>query len=598
MPNFMTFRVLSYLFLLCTLVSCGGSSSSTPESAAPSETPPVMTPVTNVPSIISTQVNTQTVGLYEKIEWSIDANAEYDNPFDQRDVSLNAQFVAPDNSTVAINGYWDTRQGWKIRFAPAQVGEWKFLFTVTNTAGVSEASTGLFTVTMSDKKGWIQPASQISPDYSARYFMHQDETEFYGIGHGDVFAIFRDTDTAAKLLMRLQTAKENYFVWWPQFYFSIVQNSYQHYNQRNIDLIDSVIEQTAQADIKIIFTIWDHSQLRDSTHAWDDGRWNNNNGFNQLTSASDFFTNEESWQWQKNLYRYVIARWGHSSAIGMWQPVSEIDGTNAFENTNAWHQKTNAYFAENDPYRHPITSSMAGDKSWQEGHEVMDVLQVHIYRDLLTDKDNTRSDAKIIESAAIIANYTTNMWNSQNKPNWIGEFGVINNLAEQTRSAYPEVFHNALWAGLSSGAAMTPSEWNDFSDWGQVTSSMEATLQVFSRFVDSLSLAKWSPEQLTITHPNNLKSWGISGKDGGMIWIQDIRLIGQTITDIRTQVTPYDDTSIEVLGLIAGNYQVTPYDTRLGVFLPPSIIRCEENSPCIIAISSFNQDIALTLARL
>jgi hypothetical protein len=554
--------------------------------------------VTNIPTIISTQVNAQTVGRYEKIEWSIDANAEYDNPFDQRDVSLNAQFVAPDNSTVAINGYWDTRQGWKIRFSPAQVGEWQFSFSITNAVGVSEASTGQFTVTMSDKKGSIQPANQINPDYSARYFMHQDETEFYGIGHADAFSIFRDSDTAARLLARLQTANENYFVWWPQFYFSIVQNSFQHYNQRNIDLIESVVEQTQQADIKMIFTIWDHSQLRDSTHPWNDGRWNDNNGFNQLSSASDFFSDEEPWQWQENLYRYIIARWGHSSAIGLWQTVSEIDGTNAFENTNEWHKKINTYFAENDPYRHPITSSMAGDKSWPEGHEVMDVPQVHIYRDLLTDKDNPRSNAKIIESAAIIADYTINMWNSQSKPNWIGEFGVINHPVDQTQNSYPEVFHNALWAGLSSGAAMTPAEWNDFSDWGQVTSNMEATLQVFSRFVDSLSLAKWSPAQLSITHPNDLKSWGISGKDGGMIWIQDNRLIGQAITDIRAQVSNYSNTSIEVHGLITGNYQVTQYDTRVGAFLPAVTVHCDENSPCIIAISSFNQDIALKLERL
>ncbi len=77
MPNLMTYRVLYSLLLLGTLVSCGGSSSSTsPEPTMPPVPPPIVTPVTNIPTIISTQVNAPTVGRYEKIEWSIDANAE------------------------------------------------------------------------------------------------------------------------------------------------------------------------------------------------------------------------------------------------------------------------------------------------------------------------------------------------------------------------------------------------------------------------------------------------------------------------------------------------------------------------------------------
>jgi len=584
-------RILYSLLMLISLASCGGSSTSNPVPI----TPPIQPPIITKPVINEIQVNAQSIGMYEKIEWSIDASADYNNPFDQREVSLDGQFIAPNNKQINIAGYWDARTGWVIRFAPSEQGEWQYSFSITDKSGVSDALSGTFNVTTSTNKGWIQAANKINPTYSPHYFAHQDGSEFYGIGHGDVFSIFRNSSTTTRLLARMKAANENYFVWWPQFYFSLVSNNYNNYNQGNIELIDEVITQTEQANLKLVFTLWDHSQLRDSTHAWSDGRWNTNNGFSQLINASDFFTNEQAWQWQENLYRYIIARWGYSSAIAMWQTVAEIDGTNAYDQTNVWHQRINNYFVENDPYRHPTTASKSGDLTWPAGNAVMDSPQVHIYRDLLTDRDNPTSPAKIIDSAQIIASYTQAMWQTQEKPNWIGEFGVINHPTNEAENSYPEVFHYALWSALAAGAAMTPAEWNDFSQWGQVTSSMQTTLQHFSRFVQTLSLAKWKPNPLTINTPVDIKAWGIAGQHGGLIWLQDTRLSGKTIVDIRDQQSLYPAFILEVVGLEAGQYNLIPYETRLGMFLPTKALTCETNIPCLIEVDSFNGDIAFKI---
>ncbi len=590
-------RITLVLLFATLTASCGGGSSSTPNEPNPVP-PPITPPSTNVqPSLSNVVANIQSIGLYEKIEWSIDANAQYDNPFDIRDVSLNALFTAPNGDETTVAGYWDTRRGWILRFAPPLTGQWQYAITITDSGGTSDAVTGEFAVTQSTSKGMIKVANQINPDYSPRYFLHQDGSEFYGIGHSDTFAIFRNSDTADRFIATLKNAKENYYVWWPQYYFPITQNSYQSFNLGNIEVIDDVIEKTEQADLKLVFTIWDHSQLRNNSHPWSDGRWQTHNGFRQLTSATDFFTDEEAWQWQQNLYRYIIARWGHSSAIAMWQTVSEIDGTNAFENSNAWHQKVNDYFKTNDPYQHPTTGSMAGDKTWPEGHRVMDAPQVHIYRDLLTDKDDARSPAKVIESASVIADYTQNMWQDNAKPNWIGEFGVINHPVNQDENYYPEVFHQALWSALAAGAAMTPAEWNDFSDWGQLTSSMITSLQHFATFVDRLSLAKWNPSPLIITSPNNTKAWGVGSEQGGVIWLQDTTLQGESVTTIREQRLPTTPSFIEVNNLPAGDYQITPYNIQQGEFLSPLSITCQMNVPCLITVPAYLGDVALLIMR-
>ncbi len=175
------------------------------------------------------------------------------------------------------------------------------------------------------------------------------------------------------------------------------------------------------------------------------GHWQlGQNGFNQLGDLQSFFTSPEAWAWQENFYRYIIARWGYSPAIGMWQTVSEINGTNAYDQTDPWHKKVNDYFVANDPYRHPTTASSraaAADISWPEGHKVMDAPQVHIYDPLNNNP---------VGAASVLAQWTSTMWNEAAKPNWVGEFGTPGD------AYYPELFHNSIWAALGCRCSHDP----------------------------------------------------------------------------------------------------------------------------------------------
>ena len=199
--------------------------------------------------------------------------------------------------------------------------------------------------------------------------MHHDGTPFYGLGHADALNILIDgfnIDRGVGLFDNMVEAGENYVVWWPLYTGSPLKNSYDDYAYADMNVIDLVVRDAEENGIYLIFTIWDHPQLRDENHDWGTGNWETN-GFSDLTDLESFFTDEEAWAWQENFYRYLIARWGYSPAIGMWQTVSEINGTNAYDQTDPWHDKVNAYFMENDPYRHPTTASQSGDVAWEAG---------------------------------------------------------------------------------------------------------------------------------------------------------------------------------------------------------------------------------------
>lgn len=591
------FKSLQLLFILLLLIGCGGKN--TENKKIPTNiSPPV---ITVLPLMNQVTILTPTIERYKKIEMKLDLVAQYTTPYNQEEVSIKAEFTSPTNNKYTVPAFWDGVSNWLIRFTPPSSGSWVYSLSITDMQGISTPLKGRFTVANSSHSGWLQTGQQFNKDYSNKYLVHHDGSPFYGVGHADAFIVEHgfnnDTsDSLENLIVNMKEAHENYFVWWPQFYFSLVESNYDDFDLTNLSTIDTFLERLEHEELFVIFTLWDHSQLRDDSHTWSDGNWLNSNGFSQLTNLPDFFISDDAWLWQRNLYRYIIARYGYSSSIAMWQTVSEIDGTNAFENTNTWHKQVNDYFVDNDPYQHPTTASKAGDVVWNEGHEVMSVAQVHIYQDLLG------SDNKplVTNTANVIANYTKNMWKNNNKPNWIGEFGVINNVI-LNENYYPELFHNVIWSALSNGAALTPAEWNDFFDWNVMTTAMKDHIRFLNTFIQTIPLAQWNPSPVNITDNNNTsKSWCMLGNEGGLIWTQDTLVEGLHINDIREQRSIRDNVSIFLSNTSSGQYKITPFNTWSGKFGDSFTIDCNSVGiyGCQIDLPSFMSDIAIRLDRI
>ena len=149
------------------------------------------------------------------------------------------------------------------------------------------------------------------------------------------------------------------------------------YDQPKCGRIDQLIEWSGERGLKMMLAIWPHDLISNTVwaHQW------HQNPYNSITSVEQFYENETAWEYQKKQYRYLIARWGYSRALGVWEIINEINGTDGWEigkqpEATKWVKKVHDYLSANDPFGRPTTASMSGGHFWSDGYSFVDISNV------------------------------------------------------------------------------------------------------------------------------------------------------------------------------------------------------------------------------
>lgn len=413
------------------------------------------------PVIGVVEANSRQIGRYEKFELVVELTADYDNPYDPDELDLSAEFIAPSGRVWRINGFFDAYpQAWKVRFAPDETGDWTYGLRVQDRRGETAGGEGAFTVTASDHKGWLT----LSAD-NPRFLAYRDGSGFYGVGVAYPWGITEHG------LDQIAAAGGNLITYWNGNYdhagsgggknqLASIQFGIGKIDPLKARRIDELLDAFEKRDLHMNFVIWPHDSLADKIPGWP-ATWQQS-AFSLLGEAKDFYGSEEMWAHQEKMYRYIIARWGHSRALGIWDLIVEINGTDGWafgkhDEANAWAARIHAWFKENDPYGHPTMGSMAGNRQdfWDFGYQTFDLSDRENYHDL-----HYRAYAGDIRER----------WNRYEKPLMIGETGNVGDAA---------AYHDAVWVSLASGLASAPTWW----DFSQVDEALLAQMRVFSDFV-------------------------------------------------------------------------------------------------------------------
>jgi hypothetical protein len=417
------------------------------------------------PALTSISQSGQTVGRYARFELTFTLSQVYDNPFDVNAVDITAEFVRPDGNAVTVPAFFYqdydyTGQGyingrnpcWKVRFAPSQLGEYRVSrIAIVDAGGLTTIdSRATFACVESGAKGIIQQDSR-----DQHCLRHAGGQPYLPIGQ-DVGWLPKGPSDWEHYFTTMSAAGENWTrIWMTHFYegqtleWSTRASSYYHgVGRLSLEMgwkLDRMIELAEQNGIAIQLVLQHHGQFSTDTDSnWSQNPYNianakSDGGF--LQKPEDFFTDREAIRLTKNKFRYIVARWGYSSAIFAWELWNEVQYTNGWRtqpsSVVAWHDEMAGYIASLDPFGHLITTSSDSsgfDALWSLPG--IDVIQVHHY--------GSETVAFFNDTAARLAGY--------GKPVLMAEFGVGRtgsvSHAEQDVNSLPEPYKTQMLEGL------------------------------------------------------------------------------------------------------------------------------------------------------
>jgi len=463
-------------------------------------------------------------------------------------LDLSAVFTSPAGDAWETSGFYDGSD-WRVRFAPDGLGAWRYAVTAEDPSGVSNTVSGSFTCVGSSHHGW--------PRIEGHYLRFADGHVLFAVGHNTGW----QPDVVEPSFAEMAASGENLLSFWlampwAQPSWASPEEPYwddrapienaeggiANYNQAACAYIDAVVDGAEAAGIYLLPTIWSHGQLRDVGHPWGEGWWYNN-AYSAVCSAAEFFDTADTpqWRYQRNFYRYLIARWGYSRAVAGWVAVCEIEGTTGHHvnpsQAQAWCAAVREFFAANDPFRrsasglHPLAATRVDAPSWDSGLD-------------LRSTDSYAQKTDDVEVAAAIGSQTGVMWSS-GRPCFHAEFGGDT----EHGATQPAHLHNGIWAGVAAGAALTPLVWCDGGNFPMLTPEMQAHLGHLSDFIGGLDYVGGSalaPASVSVDDPS-CRGWGMWRADRGFAWIQDTAgsVGGETLT---------------VSGLAEGGYGIAWFD--------------------------------------
>jgi len=536
------------------------------------------------PVITVRKENTDTPGKYEKFEVLVSLdNVVYDNPYNPDDINIYAVFESPDGDSVRINGFYDNYQNrdqWKVRFSPDVTGVWRYRVYAEDVSGTGDGEIRSFTVTESPYHGWIRP-SETNP----HYLIHDDGTSYYGVGvyspwgnNQDRFDTYSMHDANLFAIWNI-----NYGGFINNYSVGVIENDLGRYNQEKLGRIDSLVSIMEEKGVKIMYCIWPHDLFSASVWAtaWDI------NPYRHLIGAEEVYGDSLVWEYQKKLYRYLIARYGYSRSLGIWEIINEMNGTDGWQqgHTNAafnWVRKVDRYFEEHDPYGHPTTASFSGGlyEYRPRLYQDIDLPNLHLYEG---DWPMEYPDDAIRSS---IHNYgwaSRRFWNNFEKPAIFGESGADHTYVDADSPEYSVIFHNALWASLANGLAAAPVWWQ-YPHLGELDWD---NLQHFSHFVSGIDFANL-PFGLTTVTAEGADAFGLEGDSAAFGWLR---------TYTRERV---EGTDMILAGLETGSFQVVWYNTWSGdtVRIDTSVAAAGEWQHTVPSPDQGRKDMAFSAERI
>lgn len=393
---------------------------------------------------------------YTKVECQVTLKGTWQNPWLQEEAALDMVLTSPSGKTLTLPCYYVSGKSgenseWGARFAAQEIGQYKYVFRYSEAGRlVSESAPA----TLNIKKGEGHGFLHTNDNWTLKY---DDGTLYRGIGENicwesrdsDDSKFFSDLHEQADrfnydaMLPKFAANGGNFVrIWMCSWNFPIDQQ--RHFNNSRYTETDEYMNASAIARLDHTVELAENLGLSFMLCM----------GAGNVKTDHEFFLSDKAKAIYRNRLRYIVARWGYSTSIAMWEFFNEIDNIQFKDNNNpipaadivAWHAEMAKYLKGLDPFHHIVTTSISHrDLAGLNSVPDMDINQKHIY-------NNTSVIPKTI------LDYEANF----GKPYIIGEAAREWDWSKNFDDFGDEMdadFRRALWYGIFSPTPVTPMSW-------------------------------------------------------------------------------------------------------------------------------------------
>lgn len=533
---------------------------------------------------------------------------EYDNPYDPEVIDVYADFTGPDGRHRRVIGfYYEGYQfmqekkyevssrsrdgdGWKIRFTPDMAGSWTYIIHAIDKKGEVTLSSYngnvlTFQCQQKDAEGFIGVANTKYLKREVVVNGRPQTRSFFPVGPNVAWYDAADYGKYKKpygiydyeKYIQQLSGKANFIRIWLNRYQFLSLYGPEHagtidgkprmyfdntMNQKDAAELDYIVQYAQEHGISIMPCIFNYRNFSHKNGVATGTKENSampsdwhNNPYHTvlgLSSKYDFFTDARAIRIEKNLVRYIVARWGHATNILCWELWNEVanmaDGesipSQIQRNIVQWHSQMADYIRSIDPYQHPLSTSLGSGKDiaiLYDAFDPLDIVQEHNYQNIQKAASKEQfSHILYQESEKARENYP-------NKPFFMGEFGFgQSNPKSKYELKDPQGIdlHNSLWSSVFSGSMGPASFWYwdclEKNNWYERFKPVMTFLSKLPLLSDSFTAKHTGiANNHTLEFPYNLVTYYMvnANEDTLMGWSQDTAFCYQSLRRLTDEVS-------------------------------------------------------------